>query len=103
MAELSAFTKTKRRMKMAVWGLDVTQVRQLSTQLNRQADAIQQSLSTLTSALHGTQWTGPDAEKFRNEWSSSHTSALKSVINALQEAGQLAARNADSQEQTSNA
>ena len=87
---------------MAVWGLDVQQVRQLSSQLNRQAEAIQQALSTLTSALQGTQWSGPDAEKFRNEWSSSHTSALKSVINALQDAGQLAARNADAQEQTSN-
>jgi GH15 family glucan-1,4-alpha-glucosidase len=87
---------------MAVWGLDVEQVRQLSTQLNRQADAIQQALGTLTSALQGTQWSGPDAEKFRNDWSSSHTSALKSVISALQEAAQLAARNAGAQEQASN-
>ena len=87
---------------MAVWGLDVQQVRTLSKQLNTQADSIQQTLNTLTSALQGTQWSGPDAEKFRNDWSSSHTSALRNVINALQEAGQLASRNADSQEQASN-
>jgi WXG100 family type VII secretion target len=87
---------------MAVWGLDVQQVRQLSKQLTNQAETIQSTLNTLTSSLQGTQWTGPDAEKFRNEWSTSHTSALKNVINALQEAGQLASRNAESQEQASN-
>lgn len=86
---------------MAVWGLDIQQVRQLSSQLNRQAETIQQSLSTLTAALNGTQWTGPDAEQFRNEWSSTHTASLRNVINALQEASQKAARNADAQEQAS--
>lgn len=86
---------------MAVWGLDIQQVRTLSSQLSRQAETIQQALSTLTSALQGTQWTGPDAEQFRNEWSSTHTSNLKTVINALQEASQKAARNADAQEQAS--
>lgn len=86
---------------MAVWGLDVQQVRQLSSQMRQQADAIQQTLTTLTGALNGTQWTGPDAEQFRNEWSSTHTAALRNVINALQDASQKAARNADAQEQAS--
>ena len=86
---------------MAVWGLDVQQVRQLSKQMTHEADTIQQTLSKLTSALQAAQWTGPDAQKFRNEWSSSHTTALKSVIQALQNAGQMAARNANAQEQTS--
>lgn len=87
---------------MAVWGLDVQQVRQLSKQLSQQADSIQHTLTSLTSALNGTQWTGPDAEHFRNEWSSSHTASLKAVINALQEASQKASQNASSQEQASS-
>lgn len=88
---------------MAVWGLDVAQVRQLSSQLNTQGDAIQQILTSLTSALNGTQWTGPDSEQFRNEWQSTHTPALRNVISALSDAATKARLNADSQEQTSNA
>ena len=86
---------------MAVWGLDVQQVRQLSAQLRNSAESIQQTLTTLTGALNGTQWTGPDAEQFRNEWSSTHTASLRNVINALQDASQKAARNAEAQEQAS--
>lgn len=87
---------------MAVWGLDIQQVRTLSSQLSRQAESIQQTLTTLTSALQGTQWEGPDAQQFRNEWTSTHTAALRNVISALQDASQKAARNADAQEQASN-
>ena len=87
---------------MAVWGLDVQQVRQLSTQMNHQADAIQQTLTQLSGALNGTQWTGPDSEAFRNEWTSQHTPALRNVINALQDASNKARMNADAQESTSN-
>ena len=46
---------------MAVWGLDVEQVRSLSKQLNTQSQQVQQILTTLTTALQSVQWTGPDA------------------------------------------
>lgn len=88
---------------MAVWGLDVEQVRTLSSKLNQEASTIQQVLSTLTSQLGNTQWSGPDAEQFRNDWSSTHTVALNRVINALQDASQRASQNAAAQENVSNA
>jgi uncharacterized protein YukE len=88
---------------MAVWGLDVEQVRTLSSKLNQEASAIQQILSSLTSQLSGTQWTGPDSEHFRSDWSGQHTAALNKVIAALQEASQKAQANATAQETTSNA
>lgn len=87
---------------MAVWGLDVQQVRQLSSQLNQKAEEIQSALSTLTSSLANTQWEGPDATAFRNDWSGQHTAALKQVIQALRDASNKAAQNATAQEQTSN-
>tara|TARA_R110002020_G_scaffold77567_2_gene195782 strand:+ start:2702 stop:2968 length:267 start_codon:yes stop_codon:yes gene_type:complete len=87
---------------MAVWGLDVQQVRQLSSQLNQKAADIDGVLSTLTSALNSTQWEGPDANQFRNDWSGQHTSALRQVAQALRDAGQKASQNAAAQEQTSN-
>lgn len=39
---------------------------------------------------------------FRNEWAGTHTSALKQVITALQDASSKAAQNASAQENTSN-
>jgi uncharacterized protein YukE len=83
---------------MAVWGLDVDQVRQLSTQLKQQADQVQQILSSLTNTLNSTQWTGPDSERFRNEWSTTHTNSLRQVISSMQDAGQRAMQNANEQE-----
>lgn len=85
-----------------MWGLDVQQVRQLSSQLNQKAGEIESALSTLTSALGNTQWEGPDATNFRNDWSGQHTSALRQVIQALRDAATKAQQNASAQEQVSN-
>lgn len=87
---------------MAVWGLDVQQVRQLSSQLSQKAGDIESVLSTLTSTLGNTEWTGPDAQAFRNDWSGQHTAALKQVVNALRDASQKAQGNAQAQENASN-
>ena len=87
---------------MAVWGLDVQQVRTLSQQLSQKADEIESALGTLTTTLNSTQWEGPDATAFRNDWSGSHTTALKQVIQALRDASTKASQNAAAQEQTSN-
>lgn len=84
-----------------VWGLDVQQVRDLATNLDREADGIDQVLSKLTSILAGTQWTGPDANQFRNDWQGAHSNALRRVSQALRETAQLARSNAAQQEQTS--
>lgn len=87
---------------MAVWGLDVQQVRQLSSQLNQKAGDIDSILSTLTNALSSTQWEGPDATKFRNDWSGQHTSSLRQVAQALRDAASKASQNASEQEQASS-
>ncbi|MFT3833375.1 MAG: WXG100 family type VII secretion target [Micropruina sp.] len=86
-----------------MWGLDVQQVRQLSSQLNQKATEIENALSTLTSTLGQTDWNGPDATHFRNDWSGQHTSALRQVIQALRDAANKAQQNAAAQEQVSNA
>lgn len=86
---------------MAVWGLDVEQVRQLSGKLNQEANTIQGVLTTLTNQLGNTQWTGPDSDQFRNDWSGTHTAALQKVIQALQDASQRASQNASEQESAS--
>jgi uncharacterized protein YukE len=84
-----------------MFGMDIQQVRQLSTQLSQKASDIEQILSSLSSQLNSTQWEGPDANQFRNDWTGQHTTALRNVANALRDASAKATQNASQQEQTS--
>jgi hypothetical protein len=86
---------------MAVWGLDIEQVRLLGSQLQQKAEEIDGILSTLTNALDGTQWLGPDATAFRGEWSGQHSAALRQVSSALRDASSKASTNAQQQESAS--
>ncbi len=83
---------------MTFTGMDVEQVRHLSSQLTHQADQIETILVSLTGTLDSTQWTGPDSERFRNEWATSHTSGLRQIVSAMQDAAQRAELNAVEQE-----
>lgn len=88
---------------MAVYGQDIEQVQQLATQLNSKAEEIQSVISQLSSAISKVQWMGPDADRFRSDWQGQHTAKLKAVVDALRTASQTAKRNAQEQQQASNA
>jgi hypothetical protein len=86
---------------MAFWGADTQQLQDLSTKLNAGSAEIQRQRNLLSSALTNTQWTGPDADAFRNQWEGEHSAALVRVAQALEEAGRQAARNAQQQTEAS--
>lgn len=57
-------------------------------------------------ALHsliggGTQWRGPDAERFRSEWSNVSVRAITAAVESLRRAADELRRNADQQDQAS--
>ena len=83
-------------------GMDIAQVRQLSTTLKTKADEIRTIQNQLTSQLQSAQWVGPDRERFLGDWQSQHCSALNSVIQGLEGASTTASRNAQEQEAASN-
>lgn len=85
-----------------VWGLDVDQVRRLSSELNSEAGALAGIISKLTALLSNTQWSGPDAERFRSDWEQVHARALRQAETALRETSEAARRNADQQENASS-
>lgn len=87
---------------MAIWGADVTQLKTLGTKLQAGSQEIDNQRTLLTKVLAGTQWLGPDADKFRNEWNGEHVAALTRVSQALQQASQQANRNATEQESASS-
>ncbi|MEE2523614.1 hypothetical protein V1639_13345 [Pseudarthrobacter sp. J75] len=86
---------------MAIWGADVAQLKTLGTKLKAGANDIEKQKTLLTKLLAGTDWKGPDADRFRNEWNGQHVSSLAKVAQALEEAGQKATKNAGEQENAS--
>ncbi|MDO5498058.1 MAG: hypothetical protein Q4F67_00065 [Propionibacteriaceae bacterium] len=83
------------------FGMDINEVRGFATQLGQKAQEIDTLAQQLTQALGNTQWVGPDATSFRNEWQSQHMAALRNVATALREAQNRANANAQEQETTS--
>ena len=86
---------------MALYGMDVEQVRSLASLLTQKADSIEQVIQEITNRLAGTDWKGPDAEQFRNDWNSTLVPSLRRVKDTLTETSQRATRNAQDQEQAS--
>jgi outer membrane murein-binding lipoprotein Lpp len=87
---------------MALTGMDIQAVRQLSTQMTHNADQIDQLSQQLTQALNDVQWLGQDREHFVSDWQSNHVAALKNVSQAIRDAATRANQNASEQEQVSN-
>lgn len=86
---------------MAMYGLDVAEVRQLSSLLQQSSSDIQSMVSKLTGELSKTTWVGPDRTRFESDWQSHHVAALNQVAQALQDASTLASQNAQQQEDAS--
>lgn len=86
---------------MAIWGADIAQLKTLGSKLQAGSHEIENQRNTLNKVLAATDWKGPDADKFRNEWQGQHMTALNKVAQALEEAGKRATKNAAEQEQAS--
>lgn len=86
---------------MAVYGMDIEQVRQLANQLGQKAEQIDQIVREVTSTLGGTDWTGPDADQFRNDWQGTLSTQLRNVAQTLRDTQTRASQNAAQQEQAS--
>lgn len=82
-------------------GMNIQEVRTLATQLDGAASDIEALMSRLTNQLNSTSWVGNDREQFVGEWQGAHTTALRNVINGIQEAARKARVNADQQETAS--
>jgi len=85
-----------------IWGLDVEQVRQLAREMDVASGDLQNIMSKLTNLLSSTQWSGPDAERFRSDWQSTHAQSLMRAKAALEETAGAARNNAAAQESASN-
>jgi hypothetical protein len=64
---------------------------------------LQAQLGNFNSGVAGTPWPGPDAARFRQDWKSSHSVALREAVHFLQQAAADLSRNAGEQEAASSA
>ncbi|PMC74396.1 MULTISPECIES: WXG100 family type VII secretion target [unclassified Brachybacterium] len=86
----------------AIKGMNVEEVRRMSAQLRDAAEEITRIEQELTSGLEEVDWTGPDADRFRGQWSGEMVPALQQIMQAVNDLGETADRNAAEQEATSS-
>ena len=74
-------------------GGDLEQLVVLEQQFRNDSQAVAELRARITSVLASTAWTGPAAERFRQEWNGSFSTSLANLSGALQDnAGLVASR-----------
>ncbi|GAA1975100.1 hypothetical protein GCM10009718_08990 [Isoptericola halotolerans] len=86
-----------------VFGLDIEAVRSLAGVLRDQAEVVRTSVTTITNQMSQTEWNGPDAVQFQDEWDGTHAAKLNEIAAALDGYATTADNNATQQENTSTA
>jgi uncharacterized protein YukE len=66
-------------------GADIAQMQQLEQRLKQESSSVTELMNRIDQALANTQWTGPAADRFRQEWSNDFRKALMTLSNALGE------------------
>lgn len=64
-------------------GGDIEQLSSLEQTFSREAENVQTLRSTISSTLESTNWRGPAAQRFREQWNGEFASALARLADAL--------------------
>jgi len=71
-----------------MYGANPQQLADLGRSLKSQITSIDGVISTVTSALSGTTWTGPARDQFENDWNTTFRNALTRLNESFGAAGQ---------------
>lgn len=82
-------------------GMDIAGVRALSKLMRAKADEIDSAAKQVSQKVNTVVWKGADAERYKGDWSGTYLPQLRQVVEALNKASQLAAKDADEQEKAS--
>lgn len=89
---------------MALLGMDVDEVerigRDLSTNQAQAVGTVMQAIQAHIGTLQST-WHGGDAQRFSQEWESTHKPQMQQLMQVIQEFGQAAVKEAAQQRQAS--
>lgn len=86
-----------------MFGADVAQLRALAQQLDRSADRVDGTRTSVGHAVAAAPWRGPSADRFRQQWAGGHTGQLTDAARVLRDAAASLRANANQQEQASAA
>jgi len=81
---------------MTLLGADVDQLRELASVLSRAGQDLGSSHGAIEAAMAATEWTGPDASRFRDSWTNDR-GALQRASGSLEELAAQIRRNIDEQ------
>jgi len=88
---------------MAQLGLDPEQMDALASKMTTESGTIKQIVSSITGQVNSTWWQGPDAERFKGDWQSTHAAALTRAAEALETVAGTVKSEASQQRQASGA
>lgn len=66
------------------FGMNIEEVKGVAGSLDTQAKKINEILEKLTRTLSSTPWSGPDRDRFVEEWSNIHVKAIKKAAEDVQ-------------------
>jgi uncharacterized protein YukE len=72
---------------MSLYGANPDQLEHLGTTMQRQREAVDGIVATVSSVLGGTTWMGPARDRFEAEWQGSFRQALARLNEAFEAAG----------------
>jgi len=84
------------------YGADVAQLRLLAASLRSAGRSLDGQRQLLGAGVDATRWPGPDAERFRGDWKTSHSRSLSAAASFLDAAAETVLRHATEQEQASS-
>ena len=87
---------------MALVGADTDQLRATAALFTQAADRLQESVRVLNGqVVNAGFWHGPDAQRFRSEWTGHSVSAINAAAQGLRSGAEALRRNADEQDNAS--
>jgi uncharacterized protein YukE len=82
-------------------GMEIEGVRRLAHQMQGEASDLRRQLARITARVNAVTWSGPDRERFVNEWITTRARWMQTAITDLDEASRLALRFAAQQQTVS--
>ena len=83
------------------YGADIAQLRRLAQDLANGANRLDQLGQQLGSSIATSPWKGHDGERFRGDWTASHSKVLRAAAAGMHSASKAVLQNADQQDQAS--
>ncbi|MBO0608737.1 WXG100 family type VII secretion target [Myceligenerans salitolerans] len=90
-------------MSGGLYGADIEALRSFADRVAQGGDALTNVVAVVESAMPAIdEWSGPDGEEFRAEWTDVHAVRLRETASALNEVAGKVRENADDQQETSD-